>query len=67
MATLSFAGIASGLDTQALIDATTNTSRQTRVKPDQDRVTKLESANTSFEELSTKLEALRDTLQDFTS
>ena len=67
MATLSFAGIASGLDTQALIDATTNASRQTRVKPDQDRVTKLESANTSFEELSTKLEALRDTLQDFTS
>lgn len=67
MATLSFAGIASGLDTQALVDATTNASRQTRVKPDQDRVSKLESANTAFEELSTKLDALRDTLQNFTS
>ncbi len=67
MATLSFAGIASGLDTQALIDATTNASRQTRVKPDQDRVSKLEGANTAFEELSAKLDALRDTLQNFTS
>ena len=67
MAAVTFSGIASGLDTQALIDASTAASRQTRVKPDQDRVTKLEATNTALEELTTKLETLRTNLRVFTT
>jgi flagellar hook-associated protein 2 len=67
MASLSFSGIASGLDTQALIDATTNASRQSKVKPSQTRVTELTSTNTAFDELSTKLETLQTNLRKFTS
>jgi flagellar hook-associated protein 2 len=67
MATTSFGGIASGLDTQALIDATLNASRQTRIKPNQDRVTELEGTNTALADLTTKLTTLRDALDPFTT
>jgi len=63
----SFGGIASGLDTQSLIDATINASRRTRVKPNQDRVTELESTNTALESLTEKLTTLRDALNPFTT
>jgi flagellar hook-associated protein 2 len=67
MATTTFGGIASGLDTQALIDATINASRQTRVKPNQDRVTELEGTNSALEDLSKKLNTLKETLDPFTT
>lgn len=67
MAGITFPGLASGLDTQALIDATTSASRQTRVKPSQNRVTSLEGTNTALEQLSTKLETLRTNLRSFST
>jgi flagellar hook-associated protein 2 len=67
MAANSFAGIASGLDTQSLIDATTNAQRQTRVKPSQDRVDELTETNTTLEELGKKLTALQDALNPLTT
>jgi flagellar hook-associated protein 2 len=67
MAALTFSGIASGLDTQALIDATTNASRQSRVKPNQTRVTELTATNAAFEEFTTKLETLQSALRQFSS
>lgn len=67
MTTTSFGGIASGLDTQALIDATINASRQTRVRPSQTKVTELEGTNTALEELKAKLTTLRNTLDPFTT
>ncbi len=67
MAATTFGGIASGLDTQALIDATINASRQSRVKPNQDRLTELEGTNTSLEDLSKKLNTLKDALDPFTT
>lgn len=67
MAGMSFAGIASGLDTQALIDASTSAARQTRVKPSQTRVTDLTATNAAFGELKTKLETLQTTLRDFST
>jgi flagellar hook-associated protein 2 len=67
MADITFPGLASGLDTQALVEATTSASRQTRVKPSQDRVTNLEATNTALEELSTKLETLRSNLRTFST
>ena len=67
MATQSFSGIASGLDTQALIDAASSASRQSRVVPNQKRVTDLQGANTAFTDLKSKLDDLKSTLQSFTS
>lgn len=67
MAGVTFSGLASGLDTQGLIDASTEASRSTRVKPDQKRVTQLEETNTAIAELSKKLETLRSNLRGFTT
>lgn len=67
MATITFPGLASGLDTQALIDAASQATRQTRVKPSQDRVAQLEETNTALEDLQKKLETLRSNLREFTT
>ena len=67
MAGVTFSGLASGLDTQGLIDASTEASRTTRVKPDQKRVTQLEETNTAIAELTKKLETLRTNLRGFTT
>lgn len=67
MAGVTFSGLASGLDTQGLIDAATEASRSTRVKPDQKRVTQLEETNTAIAELSKKLETLRSNLRAFST
>jgi flagellar hook-associated protein 2 len=67
MAGVTFSGLASGLDTEGLINASTEASRATRVKPDQKRVTQLEETNTAITELSKKLETLRSNLRGFTT
>lgn len=67
MAGLSFAGLASGIDSQAIIDSTVASARLARVQPNQKKVTELEETNTALESFSTKLDALRTTLQPFTS
>lgn len=67
MAAITFPGLASGLDTQALIDATSQATRQTRVKPSQDRVTQLEETNTALEDLKKKLQTLQSNLRDFST
>jgi flagellar hook-associated protein 2 len=67
MATMSFGGIASGLDSQALIDATIETERAARIKPNQTKVSELEDTNTAFDELSKKLTTLREALDPFTT
>lgn len=67
MAGLSFAGLASGIDSQAIIDSTVASARLARVQPNQKKVSELEETNTALESFSTKLDALRTTLQPFTS
>lgn len=67
MAAISFGGIASGLDTQALIDASTSASRQSRIKPSQTRVTELSATNAAYEELKKKLDTLKVTLRGFST
>ena len=64
---LSFSGIASGIDSQAIIDSTVASARLARVQPNQKKVGELEETNTALESLETKLDALRTTLQGFTS
>ncbi len=67
MAGLSFAGLASGIDSQAIIDSTVASARLARVQPNQKKVGELEETDTALESFGTKLDALRTTLQSFTS
>lgn len=63
MPTINFAGLASGIDTNALIDATSEATRQTRVKPSQTKVEELEATNDAFSTLVEKLNGLKSQLQ----
>jgi flagellar capping protein FliD len=67
MAALSFSGIASGIDSQAIIDSSIASARLARVTPSQTKVGQLEETNTALKTLGEKLGALRSTLQQFTS
>jgi flagellar hook-associated protein 2 len=67
MAALSFSGIASGIDSQAIIDSSIASARLARVTPNQTKVGELEETNTALENLGQKLDALRTTVQQFTS
>ena len=64
---LSFSGLASGIDSQAIIDSSVASARLARVTPNQKKVGELEETNTALETLGTKLDTLRTTLQSFTS
>ncbi|MCO6431635.1 MAG: hypothetical protein J5J00_12300, partial [Deltaproteobacteria bacterium] len=59
MPLINFAGIASGIDSNALIDAMKEALRTQRVKPHEEKITELEETNSAFDELKTKLEDLR--------
>jgi flagellar hook-associated protein 2 len=67
MGALSFSGIASGIDSQAIIDSSVASARLARVTPNQTKVGELEETNTALQTLGQKLGALRTTLQQFTS
>lgn len=67
MAALSFSGIASGIDSQAIIDSSIASARLARVTPSQKKVGELEETNTALTSLGEKLDTLRTTLQQFTS
>lgn len=67
MAGMSFSGLASGIDSAALIEAASEASRTTRVKPNEKRITELQETNAATEELSNKLDLLRATLKGFTT
>lgn len=67
MAALSFSGIASGIDSQAIIDSSIASARLARVTPNQKKVGELEETNTALTSLGDKLDTLRTTLQQFTS
>lgn len=67
MAALSFSGIASGIDSQAIIDSSIASARLARVTPNQKKVGELEETNTALSSLGDKLDTLRTTLQQFSS
>lgn len=67
MATISFSGIASGIDTDGLIKATLDAARTQRIKPSEEKVTKLTDTSDTLEQLKTKLDDLRSKLRDFSS
>ena len=55
MALINFAGLASGIDSNALIDATVEAQKQARVKPNEQKVSDLEETNSAYDELKTKM------------
>jgi flagellar hook-associated protein 2 len=65
MPAISFAGIASGLDTNALIDAQTRASRRTKVEPKTNKVNELEDANQGLSSIKTRLTDLQANLKKF--
>jgi flagellar capping protein FliD len=67
MSALNFSGIASGIDSQAIIDSTVASARLSRVTPNQTKVNQLEETNTALTSLGDKLDALRTTLSQFSS
>lgn len=67
MAALSFSGIASGIDSQAIIDSTIASARLARVTPNQKKVSELEETNSALASLGEKLDTLRTTLSQFSS
>lgn len=67
MSTINFSGLASGIDTNGLIDATTAATRRTRVTPKQTKISELEETNTAFSSVSTRLQAIRTSLTGFTT
>ncbi len=67
MPLINFSGIASGIDSNALIEALTSATRKQRITPSQDKIDELTEANASLEELDTKFAALKDKASDFTT
>jgi len=64
MATVSFSGIASGIDGDAIIKATTDARRLTYA-PTKNSIEETTNENKALENLNTKLLTLRDGLKDF--
>lgn len=67
MPLINFSGLASGIDSDSLIKATSDAARKINVEPSQTKVTELESENSSLEELRTKLNTLRDNARTFST
>ena len=67
MPTINFSGIASGIDSEALIDATSEATRQQRVTPLEENVEELTDTNDALTEIKTKLTSFKTLLGDFTT
>ena len=67
MAAVNFSGLASGIDSEALIKATSEATRSTRVTPHENKITELEDTNQAFDELKAKFTTLQDKAQAFTT
>lgn len=64
---INFSGIASGIDSNALIDAISDASRQVKVVPHEEKVAELDDTNSALEELTTLFLEMRDLADQFTS
>jgi flagellar hook-associated protein 2 len=65
MATVTFSGLASGIDADGLIKATSDATRSQRVEPLEKKVTDLTATNNAFSELKTKLATLQTNARKF--
>jgi flagellar hook-associated protein 2 len=67
MPLINFAGLASGIDSEGLIEATAKVQRQVRIEPKETKITEYEETNSALSELKTKLTELQSILRNFTS
>ncbi|RMG44421.1 MAG: hypothetical protein D6719_01815 [Candidatus Dadabacteria bacterium] len=65
MSLINFSGIASGIDSAALIDAILEQQRAIRITPLEDKISTLEDTNSAFGELTTLLSTLQDAASKF--
>lgn len=65
MPAVSFSGIASGIDTDSLIQATLDAARATKVAPKQTKKTEISDQNDALTTLKTKLTTLQNSVQTF--
>lgn len=65
MPTINFSGLASGIDTEALIKATSDAARAQRVLPSQKKIQDLTDTNTSLNDIKTKLTTLQTKTSGF--
>jgi flagellar capping protein FliD len=64
-APITFAGLASGIDSTSLINSLITQERQTREQPLQDQISTLTDVNSSLDQLSAKLTALQSAAAKF--
>ena len=67
MPVINFSGIASGIDSNALIQALTDATRKQRIEPKEKKVDQLTETNTGLTDLSSKYGALKTLLSEFTT
>lgn len=67
MPLINFSGIASGIDSEALIRATIEAQRSIRITPAEEKIARLEDTNSSLTELKSKIKAVQDLLYGITS
>jgi flagellar hook-associated protein 2 len=67
MPLVNFSGIASGIDTQALLQATVDAQRKLRVEPLETKINELEETNDAIKEIKERLEKFRTNALDFTT
>lgn len=67
MPLINFSGLASGIDSEALIDATSEASRAVRVVPLEEEITRREEENSALDELKAMLDELKSLGEEFTS
>jgi flagellar hook-associated protein 2 len=65
MPLINFSGLASGIDSNSLIEALLDQQRKARVDPLERQIAELKGTNTAFEELATLTNALEDATQSF--
>ncbi len=65
MSVINFSGLASGIDTESMITATSNATRSQREKPKQTKVTELGDTDTSLADLKTRFSTLQTALVKF--
>ncbi len=67
MPLINFSGLASGIDSEALIEATSEAARAARVTPLEEQVTELTETNTALDELTTLLNEVKTAASTFSS
>jgi len=67
MPLINFSGLASGIDSEALIEATSEASRTTRVAPHEKKIAELTEESDALSEVKTFLSSLKDLSSEFTT